>query len=136
MRVCNLAALIPLLYSALTDWRSRIIPNLAVLGIAACAVVRAAITDVTLPSVIAGGIGMGVFLIIAASFGNCELNGGDAKLGVAIGMLYGMGTALSLFVAALMLLLIYGKLKKATTAPFAPFMFISVTVFEIYNLFS
>ncbi len=136
VRVFSLAALIPLLYSAITDWKRRIIPNTAVVAIVVCAVARAVITGASLSSVIVGGIVIGVFLIMAASFGKCELNGGDIKLNVAIGMFYGPGTALSLFVVSLLLLLIYAKAKKVDAAPFAPFMFFSVAVFELYLLFN
>lgn len=133
MYLSSLLALIPLSYAAVVDCRHRIIPNTAVALIALCALSGVAVSERSVRGILMGGIGMGAFLLLAASAARCELGGGDFKLSVALGMLFGFGTALSMFTGALVLMLVYGKLKRVETTPFAPFLFLSVVVYLLFH---
>lgn len=133
MYLSSLLALIPLSYAAVVDCRRRIIPNAAVALIALCALSGVAMSERSVRGILMGGIGMGAFLLLATSVARCELGGGDFKLCVALGMLFGFGTALSMLAGALVLMLVYGKLKRVETAPFAPFLLFSVIVYLFFH---
>lgn len=129
---CDAIAFLPLTYSAITDVKRRVIPNSAVLAICACAIAKTLFRGQTLRDLLFGGLGMSAFLVLVTVIAKCDIGGGDIKLCVALGFLFGLLDAIGIFVVALTLMLMHGVMLKEKAMPFAPYALISVLAYEIY----
>lgn len=111
----------PLSYAALSDFQRRIIPDRTVFLIFSCALLNVALGQVTLFSCVLGAAAIGGAILLAAG-ANMGIGGGDVKLCAALGALLGVEKMLIVLIAALLSLIVSGKLQKKTSLPFAPYV--------------
>lgn len=111
----------PLSFAALWDFRHRIIPDGTVFLIFACAMLNVALGQGTLLSCMLGAAVIGGPLWLAASE-EMGLGGGDVKLCAAMGALLGIEKMLAVLIAALLGLIISGKIQGKRSLPFAPYV--------------
>lgn len=133
LTICDLLAFLPLSYAAVRDYRKRIIPDNAVLLLSLCAVIKVTLQQSTWISALTGGLTIGALLLILAVHTD-SLGGGDIKLSAAIGSFFGLLTGFLILAAALLLVFICGKVKKAEKHPFAPFVLAGVVVIDLIQI--
>lgn len=131
MHICDVLAVFPLSYAAYRDGKSRTIPNIAVLLISICAVVKCLLTHSPMWATLLDGASLGAFVLLVAINGNNGIGGGDIKLSAAIGTLYGFMDGITVLIFATFALIVYGALRKKEKLPFAPFVLGAVLAFNI-----
>lgn len=131
MHICDVLAVFPLSYAAYRDGKSRTIPNIAVLLISICAVVKCLLTHSPMWAVLLDGASLGSFVLLIAIYSKSGIGGGDIKLSAAIGTLYGFMDGITVLIFATFALIVYGALRKKEKLPFAPFVLGAVLAFNI-----
>lgn len=118
--LCDVVALLPLSFAALQDCKKRIIPDAAVLLIALCAAVKVILDLSAWWTSLAGGLLTGLTFLVFALVNRDALGGGDVKLATALGALLGAEEAFLVLAVALVILCVWGRIRKAYSLPFAP----------------
>jgi leader peptidase (prepilin peptidase)/N-methyltransferase len=125
------AALLALLATVtVTDLRSRLVPDRALLAATLVAIPLAASADPTgLPERLAAALGAGGFLLLAALIRPGGMGLGDVKLGAVLGLYLGVEVAPAMLVAfvtgalvGVALIVRQGPSARKQTIPFAPCM--------------
>jgi len=121
MTAGQILACFPLLAATVTDLRRRTIPDGAAYLIAACAALNVATGALPPLAALAGLLAVGFPVLLFAALDG-GMGGGDVKLILALSALLGAVPMLWLLTAALLLFVPIGKLSKAHSLPFAPFL--------------
>lgn len=104
----KLASLMALVYSAVYDWKYRILPDFISLPIILIGLVVALTQDNYVTYIIGSAVGFGIVLLVAL-IGNT--GGGDIKLCGALGVVFGYPSILGVMLIGAVLGAIYGIIK-------------------------
>ena len=124
----SLAAMLAVV--TITDLRSRLIPDAALVAATLVALLLIGVTDPeSLPVRALAAAGAGSFLLAGALFRPGGMGLGDVKLSAVLGLYLGSGVVVGLLVALLAgsiagvaLVALHGWEARARTIPFAPFL--------------
>lgn len=121
MTAGQILAFFPLLAATVTDLCHRTIPDGASYLIAACAALDVVTGALPLSAALVGFLTVGFPVLLVAVLGG-GMGGGDVKLCMALSTLLGAVPMLLLLTVALLFFVPFGKLRKAYSLPFAPFL--------------
>lgn len=121
MTVFDCLALIPLTCAAWTDYRRRIIPDLSVGLIFLCGIFKLVSDPENWFGAILACLVWGTLTLM---FGG----GGDGKLCAAMGLLLGFSLCTAALLLALLLLIIFARLRHEKALYFAPFLWVSTLI--------
>lgn len=127
MSPCNAIAFFALSYAAALDISNRTIPDEAVVTVSLCAALNIIIGHAPPWTAIAGGVAVGVVMLLAGIDG---IGGGDIKLSVAVGTLYGFPNAIFILLLAATLMVLYGFARRKKAVPFAPFLLFAAAALQ------
>lgn len=125
-------AILPLGAAAWQDVRSRLISNRYSLCVFVCGIAGVVFGRMSFLAALLGGLAIGGLLFLGA-MATGGIGGGDIKLAAAVGTITGTISGLAMLSLALLMLLLYGRLSKATSLPFAPFLFLAYITFLIWS---
>lgn len=118
-----LSVSIPLSYAALTDIKSRQIPDKVHFMLIGIGIIRIITGHISLFDSIAGLIAlMFPLILIVCISNNNDLGGGDIKICGALGFAVGGQLIIAVVIIAGMLLIIFNLFNKRKSLPFAPFL--------------
>lgn len=120
---------VPLIWAAITDFRTRIIPDwtwivILLIGIVSAFLLPSPVFYERLAGLLIPGI---CLLLLAMKYGG--VGGGDIKLTAAIGFCFGLNTLAAILFFALIPACIYAKATRQRSVPLAIFLAIGVFVY-------
>ena len=118
------AALVPLLFAARQDWKSKKISDRWCALILGAAAALASWKGEWLFH-IKGFLVIGIPLLLYATAVKNGVGGGDVKLSAAVGALVGAGAGIGCLFFSLLLLVVHLKIRREQHGAFAPYLFVA-----------